>query len=92
MEILGHSWPLTCPITLARLVTPVRGQYCKHRRCFDAESFRQLSFEKRQKCILCGKEIGSLVRCQDTEVPAYIYFVINFGSELRSWLLASTAN
>eukprot|EP01135_Chromosphaera_perkinsii_P006316 Nk52_evm45s485 gene=Nk52_evmTU45s485 len=49
---------LRCPISLMRMVKPVKGKWCKHTGCFDESSYMQL---KRNKCPICGKPIQDLV-------------------------------
>jgi len=49
---------LICPITLARIETPVRGHKCRHLQCFDLEAYLVSNrgiqaFNKRWHCPVC---------------------------------------
>lgn len=64
---------LICPITLTRLITPVRGRQCLHLQCFDLTSFLEVTratkaFGNRWKCVECN----AIVRPRDLVVDTYI--------------------
>jgi len=51
--------PLTCPLTMERLVTPVRGSQCQHLQCFSLQAYLQSNrqmqaFNNRWKCPCCS--------------------------------------
>ncbi|KAJ3200378.1 hypothetical protein HDU82_008969 [Entophlyctis luteolus] len=50
-----------CPLTLLRIVYPVKGAKCDHFQPFDGESFLQLyaKTEKLWSCVVCGKAIDT---------------------------------
>ncbi|KAH7710261.1 MIZ/SPRING zinc finger domain containing protein [Aphelenchoides avenae] len=39
IEVTAKNVPLICPLSKSRIVTPVRGLFCKHVECFDLRSF-----------------------------------------------------
>eukprot|EP00927_Polykrikos_kofoidii_P011533 TRINITY_DN14910_c0_g1_i1.p1 TRINITY_DN14910_c0_g1~~TRINITY_DN14910_c0_g1_i1.p1 ORF type:complete len:536 (-),score=105.44 TRINITY_DN14910_c0_g1_i1:96-1703(-) len=50
---------LTCPITLTRIKTPVRGHRCRHLQCYDLRAYvisnlRMGAFNKRWRCPVCN--------------------------------------
>ena len=52
---------LLCPITLTRVKNPVKARSCKHRQCFDYDTFVTMMKQSRNpdwKCPLCNASAG----------------------------------
>ena len=74
VESLDIVLPLRCPITMTRLVVPVRGSACHHLNCFNLDSIRPfINGKKFFKCSTCSKELslGNLV------IDGYVQDIIN---------------
>jgi hypothetical protein len=53
---------LICPISLARIRTPVRGKKCRHMQCFDLEAYlvsnqKMSAINKRWTCPICDAPV-----------------------------------
>lgn len=69
---------LTCPITMARMVTPVRGLKCMHLQCFDlvgylVSNLRMGAFNRRWICPVCDL----VLRPRDLFVDAHVLRVLD---------------
>jgi hypothetical protein len=74
IESLDIVLPLKCPITMTRLVVPVRGSSCQHLNCCNIDSIRPfIGGKKLFKCPTCSKEMsmGNLV------IDGYVQDIIN---------------
>ena len=50
---------LKCPFTNVKMVTPIRGLFCNHIRCFSLIGF--IKYNKNRLCPLCKKSCPFLV-------------------------------
>ncbi|KAF5190673.1 E4 sumo-protein ligase pial2 [Thalictrum thalictroides] len=49
---------LNCPISFTRIKTPVKGQLCKHRQCFDFENYVQINSRRPSwRCPHCNQSV-----------------------------------
>ena len=74
IESLEIVLPLKCPITMTRLVVPIRGSACHHLNCYNLDSIKSfISGKKFFKCSICSKELsaGNLV------IDGYVQDIIN---------------
>jgi len=45
---------LVCPLSISRIITPVKGIFCTHDRCFDLETFLEFSGQSNSwQCPMC---------------------------------------
>eukprot|EP00126_Sphaerothecum_destruens_P007104 Sdes_comp19688_c0_seq1m11574 len=53
---------LVCPITLKKIVEPVKGAECKHQSCFDKFSFLECQKKsQRSKCPICNLNVTDFI-------------------------------
>ncbi|PIA49155.1 hypothetical protein AQUCO_01300189v1 [Aquilegia coerulea] len=49
---------LNCPISFTRIKTPVKGQLCKHRQCFDFENYVEINSRRPSwRCPHCNQSV-----------------------------------
>ncbi|CAK0860851.1 unnamed protein product [Prorocentrum cordatum] len=66
---------LTCPITMGRVVGPVRGKACRHVQCFGLDAYlainRQMqAFNSRWCCPVCARVLRPVDLCGDPYVAS----------------------
>ncbi|KAJ3103135.1 SUMO ligase siz1 [Phlyctochytrium planicorne] len=57
IEIGDTIISFTCPVSLARITDPVKGENCRHLQCFDLRAFLDMLYLKPWKCSVCGANL-----------------------------------
>lgn len=69
IEFLAETLSLLCPISMRRIVVPIKGKACTHRACFDRDTWAQYqgSVNKAVTCPIqdCKQQIEGL---EDTKI------------------------
>ncbi|KAJ1944057.1 E3 SUMO-protein ligase pli1, partial [Linderina macrospora] len=62
VQCTSQSLSLNCPLSMTRMVLPVRTQHCKHAECFDAKSFIK-SYENSMtwSCPHCPSDTDNVI-------------------------------
>eukprot|EP01054_Gregarina_sp_Poly1_P003956 Gregarina_sp_Poly_1__3955@NODE_218_length_11257_cov_139_614120_g192_i0_p2_GENE_NODE_218_length_11257_cov_139_614120_g192_i0NODE_218_length_11257_cov_139_614120_g192_i0_p2_ORF_typecomplete_len873_score104_33zfMIZ/PF02891_20/3_7e03zfMIZ/PF02891_20/1_6e03zfMIZ/PF02891_20/4_3e16SAP/PF02037_27/9_4e07PINIT/PF14324_6/0_00017PHD/PF00628_29/0_00053PHD/PF00628_29/16zfNse/PF11789_8/0_00053Rubredoxin/PF00301_20/0_0063Rubredoxin/PF00301_20/5e02Rho_N/PF07498_12/0_36PHD_2/PF13831_6/0_026PHD_2/PF13831_6/2_3e02T len=73
---------LICPITLTKIITPVRGIKCQHLQCYDLTSYLQVTkatraFGNRWKCVECN----TITRPTDLVIDAFFEQILKATDE-----------
>lgn len=68
--LTSDTLKLKCPITMEKIVEPVRGRHCQHLQCFSLEAYltsnRQMrAFNNRWACPVCSQRTWPADLCHD---------------------------
>lgn len=57
IEVSDETLSFHCTLSLKRIEHALKGRFCKHPQCFDADTFFQLGSKSQFKCGVCNQII-----------------------------------
>lgn len=83
-ELSSFIFPLTCPVSMTIIVTPVRGRQCTHWQCFDLQNFLDSNSHvtgTRFECPVCR----NILSCRDLQLCGLTQTLLKeYKGELRA--------